>query len=279
MNTACFQLLVGALVLVVGSLSAQDGALLSLYDTSTLPGANFSVYSLQKDTAPAAGGEEARTDPRVEVRLELGIGMTEQDFVENNADGEADAILIGIQFEAVSDRNLGGGVRIETIRSQDFDGVLDADDADNVEVFGFFTYRIKRDRFRMALRPGIGFHLHTYDDNLSGFSTDYSTLFFRLEAEPELVLVEGRKVTWTVYGNLALGVGMTAIDSDIPVSNLDDETSSELLGFGLGTRVQVGPIALGLGYVGRSIEIDNTDDFTTVENDFSGVEFTVAVDW
>ncbi len=264
-----------ALALWLCPLNAQDRAPISLYDFPTLANSTFSLIedSTTADTEAAAGRSF-----NFDVRLEFGSGTTEHEFAENDASGESDSRTVGFFFEGISNKGFGGGFQMEIIDSDDYDDSFIDDETSVVDLFGHFTYRFQSDRFRLSLRPGFGLHVHSFDDESSSNSIDYVTFFFRIQAEPELILIESRNVTWSVYGDLSLAVGSTEIDASLFVED-DDSSDASLFGVSLGTRVQLNSLLLGLGFVARSFEIDDTRNFASVENDYSGVEFTVGFRW
>jgi hypothetical protein len=278
MNSLSHGSLTLALSLLLSPASAQEPIHLSFFEptsaraTYDLAETSIAREDVDSATTPASGAPE-----RFEFRLELGAGTMDHEFVESDAQGSADAAFLGLQFEGVSARGFGGGVRVESIASDNFDKDLLGDDASATELFGFFTYRYQTERFKVAVRPGLGLSLHSYNDDLVDVTIDYSTVFLRIEAEPEFTLIENPDLLWSVYGDLALGYGTTQIDSEGIVP--DDDSSAALVGVDLGTRLQLGRFLLGVGYVLRTLKIEDTDLYTTVENEFSGVQISLGIRW
>lgn len=234
--------------------------------------------------SPSVNRQQAVQHPprktNFDARLRLGTGKLKQDF-DGGGEGKTDANLFALQFEGYSTRGFGGGIRLEGIGSDSdlfaSSGLPDTE-ADLAELSLFFCYRLEKGRFRMPIRTGptfINYEIKFFDDS----KAIYDTVGARVEVEPEFAFVQGPNTNWGLFANLGLGIGLTRIETS---PSTTDNDSTALLGkFEIGTRAQLGPVLMDLGYVFRQMNIDESDVvegtfYRETDTTFSGVQFTIG---
>lgn len=231
--------------------------------------------------APLAAQD--REDARFRIGLGLAGGRFRFDTDGSNLQDRTDAGLFRLSFEATSARGIGGGARLEGFGSDDdlfADSGFTPAEASDGSLFGHFTYRLESHRFAMPLRVGLLFHGLTLTDQTTDAEITYASVGPMFEIAPEFTLVHRGKTTWSLFGEVGVGVGGTAIDVDGDSNNYDSVTS--FFGLELGTRVQFGPIELGLSYLGRWQSMDESDPegglvVLGYDADFQGLQFGFAV--
>lgn len=221
--------------------------------------------------------------PRFRVGLGLGAGNFDYETDGSNLAGDTDAGFFRLHFEGTSRSGIGGGIRLESIASDDdlfVDAGFPASEATMGTVFGHFTYRLQHDRFVMPMRAGLLFNGLTLEEQATSNEVTFGSIGPYFEVAPELILTRSDRVQWSLFAEVGIGAGITAIDIDGDPTDYDSTTG--FYGFEFGTRVLVGPVELGLSYVGRWQSMDDSD----VENgvfvlgndvDFQGVVFGVSV--
>lgn len=222
-------------------------------------------------------------DPRFRIGLGLAGGSFDFETDGSGLDGDSDGAMLRLSFEGTSARGIGGGVRLESVASDDdlFTGTgFGTAEASNGSLFGHFTYRVESHRFAMPLRVGLLLNGLTLTDNATDDEVTYASIGPYFEIAPEVVLVRGGKTQWSLFGEVGVGVAGTAID--VEGDSRDFESTSSFAGLELGTRLLIGPIELGLSYVGRWQSMDESDpEGGTVvlgyDADFQGAMFSFAV--
>jgi hypothetical protein len=225
---------------------------------------------------------QAPAEPRYRIGLGLGGGNFDYSTDDSPLDGDADAALVRLQFEGIGRKRMGGGVRIEhyNIDSDIFDdaGVLGTD-AWQAHTFGHFTYRMESHRFAMPMRAGLVFDGLMFEEP-NGAETSFFTVGPYFELAPEVTLVQAKTTQWSLYGEFGTGFGGTSIEVD--GIGEDFWSFTTFAGVELGTRLTLGPIELGLGFLSRWRWMDESDPengFVVFGNDsdFQGVLFTCTV--
>jgi hypothetical protein len=231
----------------------------------------------------------AQDDPRPRFRIGAGLAGGRFDFETDGStlSDDTDAGMFRLQFEATSARGIGGGVRLESVASDD-DLFADAGFADtearNGTIFGHFTYRHEAHRFVMPLRVGLLLNALTLEEDITNNEVTYASIGPYLEIAPEFVIAHSGSTTWSLFGEFGVGVGGTAIDVDDDPR--DYESATAFAGIELGTRLTLNKIELGLSYVGRFQSMDESDpedgpggQFVVLGYDasFNGLLFTFAV--
>lgn len=175
-------------------------------------------------------------------------------------DGESDAGMFRFDFEGVSRRGFGGGLRYEGITSDDdlfADAGFNPSEARMSSLYLHFTYRLTARHFAMPVRIGLWLNGYVLEDKVLGDEVTYGSIGPYLELAPEFRLVDKRSLSWSLYGQLGAGVAGTGIDVDND-SN-DYYSSTVAYGVELGTRLRTGPFELGVAYVLRGQAMDESD--------------------
>lgn len=199
-----------------------------------------------------------------EARFRIGLGLGGGDFDYetdgSNLDDKTSAGLFRLLFEGTSRQGIGGGIRLESSVSDDdmfVSSGFPRTEASNGSMFAHFTYRLDTHRFAMPMRAGFLLN----DLTLAEQATDNEINFFSFgpyfELAPEVVLVRGGSTQWSLFGEFGFGFGGTAIDID--GDSRDYNSVTTFGGIELGTRVLLGPIELGLSWVGRWQSMDESD--------------------
>lgn len=180
-------------------------------------------------------------------------------------DDRADAELFHAHFEATSSRGFGGGLRYERFASDGAAGLfrdpLDPLDpgvkASNEAFQAHFTYRVQQHRFEMAVRAGLMQSKLVLDDPIAADpETDFTSFGPFFEIEPEVTLVRRGPSRWSVYGKFGFAYTPTSIDVDNDPRDYSSE--SMFLNLELGTRYSLGPVELGLAFLGRYQSMDQS---------------------
>lgn len=198
--------------------------------------------------------------PRFRIALGLAGGEFEFSTDSSTLDDRTDAGMFRLEFEATSARGIGGGVRLESVATDDDLFVANgqpASEAGNGSLYGHFTYRLTSHRFAMPIRAGLLFNGLTLQENVSNDEVQYASVGPYFEVAPEFTLIRSGRTQWTLYGQFGFGGGYTAIDIDNDGN--DYESSTGFAGLELGTRLYVSAIELGLAYVGRWQSMDESD--------------------
>lgn len=222
-------------------------------------------------------------EPRFRVGLGLAGGRFDFETDGSGLDDRTDAGMFRLHFEGTSGRGIGGGVRLESIASDDdlfADTAFEPSEAANGTLFGHFTYRVASHRFAMPLRVGLLLNGLTLTENATDAEVTYASIGPYFEIAPEVVIARSGSTWWSLFGEVGVGVGGTAID--IEGDSRDWESATSFAGLELGTRLQLGPIELGLSYVGRWQSMDESDPegnevVLGYDADFQGLMFSFAV--
>lgn len=209
--------------------------------------------------APAVA--QGRGNPRIDLGLAFATGDFRFHEDDSPLDGRANASLFRLQIEANNGSGFGGGIRLESLVSDDdlftSAGFVDTE-AHHGSVFAHFTYRVTSHRFAMPVRIGALFDSLTLEEDDSGAEVDYSSGGFRVEVAPELTLVRSRGFGWSLYGELGFGAAGTDIEIDGDPN--DYESSTGFFGVEAGTHLRFGSAEFGVAYLGRWQSMDESDD-------------------
>lgn len=224
-----------------------------------------------------------RPDPRFRIGLGFAGGTFDFDTDGSNLEDDESAAMLRVTFEATTARGIGGGARIESVVTDDdlfADAGFAAAEARNGTLFGHFTYRLESHRFAMPMRAGLLFNGLTLEEEVTGDEVEYASIGPAIEIAPELTLVRSGTTRWSVFGEMMLGATVTRVEIDGAADDYDSDTG--FFGLELGTRVLLGPVELGLSYVGRWQSMDESDEENgTVafgyDAEFQGVMFNVGV--
>jgi len=198
----------------------------------------------------------------------LGFSGGRYDFDSDLAgfDDDATAGLFQAEFEVVSRKGFGGGVRYEAFTTDDDEGLfrdpsnpLDRGTRATSGSFqGHFTYLIRQHRFEMPMRVGVLFNGLLLDDKGTvNPETRYASLGPFFEFEPEVTLVRSGNLRWSLYGQFGVAITGTAIDVDGDFR--DYVSDSAFLNVEAGTRLAFGPAVFGLAFIGRYQSMDRSD--------------------
>lgn len=199
--------------------------------------------------------------PRFRVALGLAGGYFDYDTDGSNLDDDTDAGFFRLQFEGTSKRGFGGGLRLESYASDDdlFAGTGFAEsEASNGTLFAHFTYRFEEHRFAMPVRIGLMLNGLVLTENATNDESTYGSIGPYFEIAPEFTIAGRRNVQWSLYGEIGVGVGGTAIDFDGDANDYDSATA--FFGLELGTRLRLANFEVGVAYLGRWQSMDESDE-------------------
>jgi hypothetical protein len=232
-----------------------------------------------------AAASPAQDDPRPRFRIAAGLAAGEFDFETDGSalNDDTDAGMFRLSFEGTSGRGIGGGVRLESVASDDdlfVSAGFNAAEATNGTVFGHFTYRHEAHRFAMPLRAGILLNALVLEEDATDDEVEYASIGPYFEIAPEFELLRSGRTSWSLYGEFGIGIGGTAIEIDGDPADYESVTSFG--GVEVGTRVAFSRFELGLAYVGRFQSMDESDPegnqvVLGYDASFNGLLFTFAV--
>ncbi len=209
---------------------------------------------------PLAAQQEAPFVSRFRVQF-AGAGGEFQHHTDNSLlDDQTKAGMFRFEFEGISRRGFGGGLRYEGVVSDDdlfADAGFNASEARMSSLYLHFTYRATARHFTMPVRIGLWLNGYVLEDRVLGDEVSYGSIGPYLELTPEFRLVDERRFGWSLYGQLGGGVAGTGIDVD----NDSNDYYSTTVAYGveLGTRLRTGPLELSVAYVLRGQAMDESD--------------------
>lgn len=209
---------------------------------------------------PLAAQEDAPYRPHFRIEFAGAGGEFEHRTDGSLLDGESDAGMLRFDFEGLSRRGFGGGLRFEGLASDEDlfdDTAFNASEARSSSLFLHFTYEARARHFRMPVRVGLWLNGYQLEDQVTGDRVRYGSIGPYLEVAPEFLLVDRRRIAWSLYGQFGAGVAGTAIDVDND-SN-DYVSSTAAFGVEAGTRLRTGPFELGVAYVARWQTMEESD--------------------
>ena len=133
-----------------------------------------------------------------------------------------------------------------------------ATEARRANLYFHFTYRAEVRNFAMPVRIGLMLDGYELEENVSNDDITYGSIGPYLELAPEFSLIRERHFSWSLYGEAGIGVAGTGID----IEGDPEDYSSATAFFGLeaGTRIRMGPVELGVGFIGRWTNMDESDE-------------------
>lgn len=251
---------------------AQDpvaAAAISPFDPGSPPGLGLGLPMTEGAQEPERSG-----GARWRFQLDLGGGEFEHDTRNSFVDGETDAGFLRLRGEVFSRKGFGGGLTYEGIGSDDdlfVDEGAGRAEAGIADVYAYFAYELRTRRLLMPLRIGPAVRAYELDRQDSGVETTWSTTSLRIQAEPDVALVETPGVRWSLYALASLAIGGGEAD-DNPGTRANDVDAFHH-GFEFGTRLLLGPMRLGLAYVVRDDHYRDSA-FGNVDTTFQGAMFT-----
>jgi hypothetical protein len=223
------------------------------------------------------------------VRIDLAVGGGTWEHTTSGVAALSDDTDAGygrLGFEIIGGNDFGGGLRLEGTVSDDdlFLGsgglATEASDGDlflhGTGIFG----GTQDDLMRMPLRFGLFVRNYRIEEQVSSDSIDWTSVGPRIEIEPELRLVRGDDVQWSFYARAGGSFGVTTIETDLSSDSFDSTTLG--FDFGLGTRLQLGPAQIDLGFLLRTQTVDESDDvgglfIREIDAEFRGIVLGAAV--
>lgn len=243
---------------------------------------------------PPPQGESAFRDldpPRQRPHFlgEIGFagGRFEHRTKGSTLDDDTDGALFRLQFEGSSSQGFGGGIRLEGISSDDdlFADTGTAAEGFSGELFAFFAYRPPDLRIDLPLRVGFTLSNYRVEENVSEDRIDYTSAGVKFEIAPEFPLIQREHFRWSIYSAASLGFGASRVESDTSSpGDFDADSEMTMFGFDVGTRFRFGHASLGVGYVYRELNVDDSDVvggsfFLGIEQSFSGLMLTFGLNF
>ncbi len=262
--------LVGILGAVAVPVHAQEPA------PTTLDLASFKMpRPVRQDKAPAK-------PPSFTLELTLGAGDFEHDTSGTPLDGETDAGLLRGRFEGFGESGFGGGVEIEAIKSDDdlfTNAGFGESEASSLEIFGYGAYRVHSGNFLMPIRFGVFGREYQIEQQTPSGEVEVTSLGIKLAAEPDIAFVATENVRFGVFANVALGIGISEVETNLSSTKWD--TSTTTFGFDAGLRLRLSIATLSLAYIHREEAIDESDveggtRIPAFDTDFDGVALTLG---
>jgi hypothetical protein len=211
-----------------------------------------------------ASASLAQDEPTAKPRFRIGAGIAGGNFdfdTEGSAlSDDTEALLLRLSFEGTGRRGIGGGIRFESLGTDDdlFQGTgFPRSEAAMGSAFAHFTYRFEEHRFAMPLRAGLLWNALVLEENVTNDQVEYLSVGPYFELAPEVTLARSGRTSWSLYGELGFGFGGTWIE--IERDPRDYESVTFFGGIELGTRLLLNKIELGLAYVGRWQSMDESD--------------------
>lgn len=214
----------------------------------------------------------------------FGVGNYDVD-IKDSASDQASAGLFEAAFETVAPSNLGGGVRIRGIASDDdldddpTDFTPGAVQASDGEWFFHGTLDSGEGMRRLPLRFGVSLRQFELEDKAASETVEWASWGPRVEFAPELPMSEWDSGSISLCGMLGLGYGRTTVN----LTGLTDDWDTDAVFFdaGVGVRSNLNGLVLDLGYRYLGSDYDQSDVSSGIfvrETDvsFSGVVLTIG---
>lgn len=218
------------------------------------------VTSVGTSTSPGPMPQAVR-NPVFTGQVTLGGGRYEHD-IDGGGDDRTRAGYFALMLEGGSRDGFGGGVRIESVSSDDdlFEGSGTSSQATGVDIAPYFLWRaVDTGRFRMPVRVGPWINVLQLDEESSDDQVTWVTVGLRAAVAPEVALLTRRNFALSIASEISLAAGGTAIEVE---SGNDDQTfdsSAGAFGFELGPRFRWSHFYAGFSYVHRSLSVDESD--------------------
>ena len=224
-----------------------------------------------------------RDEPRFRIGVGLSGGSFDFETEGSNLEDSESAGMFRLQFEGTSSRGFGGGLRLESLATDDdffVDAGFAATEVGNGSLFGHFTSRVEAHRFAMPIRAGLLLNGLVLDEVSSNDEVTYGSFGPYFEIAPEVVLARSGKTQWSLYGEVGFGGGVTFIDIEGDANEY--ESSTGFFGLEFGTRLLLNKIELGLAVVSRWQSMDESEPegsqvVRAYDADYHGLMFTFGV--
>lgn len=218
--------------------------------------------------------------PRFIAELSVGLGELDHTTDGSDLDGDTDAGSFRLDFEGFARGGIGGGLRIDSFRSDDdlfVENDFNATTATTTSFFPHFTYRLEQDAFALPLRIGLLVQAHELEENATDDTTTFVSAGPMFEVAPEFFLVRDGDFAFSLRATLALGIGGTWIDID----NDPEDYSSATLFYGaeFGPRIYFGMFdcaftALVRGHVMDESDVEDGNYVLGYDSSFAGLMLT-----
>ena len=197
---------------------------------------------------------------RIDVTAGLAGGTFEHRTEASSRDDRTSAALLLLRAEATTAGGFGGGLRLESLQSDDdlFAGTGSNEvEANQGTLFAHLTYRLQEGRFTLPIR--FGFLLDDYQlaDQVTDLELDHFSAGGAIELAPSFELMTTSSLRWSLFATASAGLAATTIDPDGDDEEYDSTTTR--YGLEVGTRVAFGRFDVGLSGLGRWQQMDESD--------------------
>lgn len=210
--------------------------------------------------APLAAQEAAVRGLRFDASVGLAGGTFEHRTEASSRDDRTSAALLLLRAEATTAGGFGGGLRLESLASDDdlFEGTgANEVEAEQGTLFAHLTYRLHEGRFQMPIR--LGFLLDDYQlaDQVTDLELEHLSAGGYFELAPSFDVLANDSLRWSLFAVAGAGVAATTIDPE--GDDEDYDASTVRYGLEVGTRVAFGRFDVGLSGIGRWQAMDESD--------------------
>jgi len=223
-------------------------------------------------------------DSRNTAGVAFGAGKFDVD-IKNSASDEASAGLFEAAFESVAPSNVGGGVRVRGIASDDdldddpndlTPGAVQASDG---EWFFHGTLDGGEGMQRLPIRFGLALRQFELEDKAASETVEWASWGPRFEFAPEVPMSEWDSGSISLFGMFGLGYGRTTVN--LTGATNDWDTDAVFFDLGAGFRSNLSGMVLELGYRYLNSDYDQTEESSSgvvreTDVSFSGVVFSLG---
>jgi hypothetical protein len=234
-----------------------------------------------RQLAPQEHAPEPDSGVRFHFDSAFGTGRLQHltdGFTERSDSTKADYYRLG--FELLTKNQLGGGLRIEGVASDDdlfvASGNL-AHKATDASVLAHFTSQFDIGRARIPIRVGLCLRSYEVEDGPTVPEIEWRGIGPYLELEPDIPLVHGETARVSLRGRLGVGFGEAEIGTEPASRDYDGKSTS--LDFAIGAHVEIGHFDLGVAYLVRrlGVESDGGPLFSDIDVQFEGITGSLAL--
>ena len=215
------------------------------------------------------------------ARFDVGVGFAGGTF-EHRTDASArddrtSGALLLLHGEATTAGGFGGGLRLESLVSDDdlFAGTGSNEvEANQGTLFVHLTWRLQTERFVLPIRAGLLLDDYQLADQVTDLELDHLSAGGYFELAPSFTLAANDTLRWSLFATAGAGIAATTIDPD--GDDEDYDASTTRYGLEVGTRVAFGRFELGVSGLGRwqSMGESDPENGTTIagyDTEFVGV--------
>lgn len=195
------------------------------------------------------------------------MGRYSMEFPDLNKKDKTYATMERVHMEVMVDQDPGikggGGLIFETIKVDnnlfETTGSLGADSrVINIFPYGGIVIRPENSIFRMPLRGGVLFNYFDFEE--SNQTTQWWSLYFRGSVEPSLVFPIGDAMELCIFAEGNIGYGGSVVDIRGDQWHHSEETAdaTHTYGYEAGFRISDEHMWLGLSWISRMAQIDET---------------------